>query len=332
MATETLVEIRNLAKRYGKFTALHDLNLTIERGAIYGFIGPNGAGKTTTMRILATLLEPSGGEAWVAGHAISGDPRPVRAAIGYMPDFFGVYDNMKVWEYLDFFAATYHVPAARRPAMITDLLTLVDLTTKRDNFVEELSRGMKQRLALARTLVHDPALLILDEPASGLDPRARIELRELLKELRLLGKTILISSHILTELAEMCTHIGIIERGQLLVSGDVGQILQRLQPARSILVRVLGRGAQALAMIAHMPGVQDATWLLPTGLPPGPGPVLPAPPDGPLILRVRLAGDERLLSALLATLIRAEVPVYGFQEESGNLEDIFMRITRGQVQ
>jgi ABC-2 type transport system ATP-binding protein len=332
MATETLVEIRNLTKRYGRFTALHDLNLTIERGAIYGFIGPNGAGKTTTMRILATLLEPSGGEAWVAGHAISGDPRPVRAAIGYMPDFFGVYDNMKVWEYLDFFAATYHVPRARRPAMIDDLLTLVDLGTKRDNFVEELSRGMKQRLALARTLVHDPALLILDEPASGLDPRARIELRELLKELRLLGKTILISSHILTELAEMCTHIGIIERGQLLVSGDVGQILQRLQPARSILVRLLGRGAQALAMIAHMPGVQDATWLPPTGLPPGPGPLPPVPPDGPVLLRVRLVGDERLLSALLTSLIRAEVPVYGFQEEAGNLEDIFMRITRGQVQ
>ena len=332
MATETLVEIRNLAKRYGRFTALHDLNLTIERGAIYGFIGPNGAGKTTTMRILATLLEPSSGEAWVSGHPISGDPRPVRAAIGYMPDFFGVYDNMKVWEYLDFFAATYHVPRARRVVMIDDLLTLVDLTTKRENFVDELSRGMKQRLALARTLVHDPALLILDEPASGLDPRARIELRELLKELRLLGKTILISSHILTELAEMCTHIGIIERGQLLVSGDVGQILQRLQPARSILVRLLGRGAQALAMIAHLPGVQDAGWLLPTGMPPGPGPLPPVPPDGPVILRVRLVGDERLLSALLANLIRAEVPVYGFQEEAGNLEDIFMRITRGQVQ
>src|SRR5215212_8634273 len=267
MDAETLVDIRNLTKQYGKFTALQDLSLTIERGSIYGFIGPNGAGKTTTMRILATLLEPTGGDAWVAGHPISGDPRPVRASIGYMPDFFGVYDNMKVWEYLDFFGASYQVPAARRPAMITDLLTLVDLTSKRDNFVEELSRGMKQRLALARTLVHDPALLILDEPASGLDPRARIELRELLKELRLLGKTILISSHILTELAEVCTEIGIIERGRLLISGDVGQILQRMQPARTVRVQVLGRGARAVEVLRVVPGVQDVTWVPAQGAP-----------------------------------------------------------------
>jgi ABC-2 type transport system ATP-binding protein len=220
--------------------------------------------------------------------------------------------------------------------MITDLLTLVDLSSKRDNFVDELSRGMKQRLALARTLVHDPALLILDEPASGLDPRARIELRELLKELRLLGKTILISSHILTELAEMCTHIGIIERGRLLVSGEVGAILQRLQPTRSLMVRVLGRGAQALALVQHMPGVQDATWIAPVGpsAPPagsGPGPNVPVP-EGPLTLRVRMNGDERLFSALLTSLVRAEVPVYGFQEEVSDLEDIFLRITRGLVQ
>jgi ABC-2 type transport system ATP-binding protein len=224
--------------------------------------------------------------------------------------------------------------------MITDLLTLVDLGGKRENFVEELSRGMKQRLALARTLVHDPDLLILDEPASGLDPRARIELRELLKELRLLGKTILISSHILTELAEMCTHIGIIERGHLLVSGEVAAILQRLQPTRSLLVRVLGRGAQALALIQQLPGVQEATWIPPVsatgpGPLPGPGPA-PGPgvplPEGPLTLRVRMTGDERLFSALLAGLVRAEVPVYGFQEEVSDLEDIFLRITRGLVQ
>ena len=182
-----------------------------------------------------------------------------------MPDFFGVYDNMKVWEYLDFFAASYQVPAARRPAMITDLLTLVDLSSKRDNFVDELSRGMKQRLALARTLVHDPALLILDEPASGLDPRARIELRELLKELRLLGKTILISSHILTELAEMCTHIGIIERGRLLVSGDVSEILQSLQPARSRAGARAGAGRAGAGLVQHLPGVQDVTWIAPAG-------------------------------------------------------------------
>ena len=350
---EILVETRNLTKLYGRLAAVRDLTLTIERGAIYGFIGPNGAGKTTTMRILATLLAATRGAAWVAGHPVDGDPRPVRAAIGYMPDFFGVYDNMKVWEYLDFFAASYYVPRARRPGIIRDLLALVELDGKRDAYVEELSRGMKQRLALARTLVHDPQLLILDEPASGLDPRARIELRELLKELRLLGKTILISSHILTELAEMCTHIGIIERGQLLISGEVGAILQRLQPARTIAIRVLGRGPQALAAIRHLPGVQDVSWVAPGGaaepisggavaapgttdLPGPPAPPIPGPgavpPDGPLTLQVRLAGDERLFAALLAALIRAEVPVYGFQEEVGNLEDIFMRITQGQVQ
>ena len=334
MAGETLVEIRNLTKLYGKFAAVQDLSLQIGSGAIYGFIGPNGAGKTTTMRILATLLEPTSGEAWVAGHAISGDPRPVRAAIGFMPDFFGVYQDMRVWEYLDFFAASYNVPAARRANMIGDLLTLVGLESKRDNDVEELSRGMKQRLALARTLVHDPHLLILDEPASGLDPRARIELRELLKELRLLGKTILISSHILTELAEVCTHIGIIERGRLLVSGEVDEILRRLRPTRSVLIRVLGRGAQALALVGHLPGVQGVSWL-PAGAAPAPGPG-PAPgtppPDGPLVLRVTIDGDERLLSALLTGLVRAEVPVYSFAEEVGNLEDIFMQITRGVVQ
>src|SRR5919202_280807 len=205
-----VVETEHLTKQYGAFTALHDLNLGIERGAIHGFIGPNGAGKTTTMRILATLLEPSGGEAWVSGYPVTEAPQEVRRRVGYMPDFFGVYDNMKVWEYLDFFAASYNVPQEKRKGLIDDLLALVDLSVKKDSFVEELSRGMKQRLCLARTLVHEPDLLILDEPASGLDPHGRIELRELLKELRNLGKTILISSHILADLAEICSGIVII--------------------------------------------------------------------------------------------------------------------------
>lgn len=349
-----LVTIHHLSKRYGTFTALHDLSLEIEPGAIFGFIGPNGAGKTTTMRILATLLAPTTGDAMIGGVRLSQDPQGIRRQIGYMPDFFGVYNDMRVWEYLDFFATAYHVSTAQRPAMITDLLTLVDLTVKRDNFVDELSRGMKQRLGLARTLVHDPALLILDEPASGLDPRARIEMRELLKELRQLGKTILISSHILTELAEVCTHIGIIERGKLLVSGAVGDILQRMQPGRVVLVQVLGRGLQAMEVLRQVPGVQDVTWLptnaatpgaLPPPPPPPPGaaagvpppPVaypLPAtpPPDGPGMLRARVQGDEHLLGAMLATLVRYEVPVYSFYEEVGNLEDIFLTTTRGLVQ
>src|SRR5438552_2814839 len=279
---ETIVETRNLTKRYGSFTALSDLNLSIERGSIHGFIGPNGAGKTTSMRIIATLLEPSGGQAWVAGYSVTAQPYDVRRRIGYMPDFFGVYDNMKVWEYLDFFAASYKVPAPKRAGMIDDPLSLVDLSIKKENFVEELSRGMKQRLCLARTLVHEPDLLILDEPASGLDPRARIELRELLKELRNLGKTILISSHILSELTEMCTHVAIIERGRLLVNGSVGDILQAMQPAREVYVRVLRRAPQAMFLLQGIQGVLSVQALPPGYRPGQSAPGVPVPPPQPV--------------------------------------------------
>src|SRR5918997_479265 len=223
-----IVETEDLTKRYGSFTALHELNLSIERGSIHGFIGPNGAGKTTTMRILATPLEPTSGQAWVSGYPV-----------------------------------TEEVHQARRKGMIDDLLALVDLNVKKDSFVEELSRGMKQRLCLARTLVHEPDLLILDEPASGLDPHARIELRELLKELRSLGKTILVSSHILTELAEMCTHIGIIERGQLLVNGSVQDVLRSLQPHKVVEVRVLDDVDRAVEVLRPIPGVREVRVLAP---------------------------------------------------------------------
>lgn len=361
--TQPVVETRNLTKQYGNFTALSDLNIAIERGAIHGFIGPNGAGKTTTMRILATLLEPSSGQAWVAGYPVMEAPHEVRSRIGYMPDFFGVYDNMKVWEYLDFFAASYMVPAAKRKAMVGDLLALVDLSAKRDNFVEELSRGMKQRLCLARTLVHEPELLILDEPASGLDPHARIELRELLKELRSLGKTILVSSHILSELTEMCTHVAIIERGKLLVNGGVADILQAMQPAREIYVRVLDRAAQAASLLAAIPGVLSVTAMPPgyrngspaqgvqavhplqsfqpvasgeaDGIPAPPGsqPLSTAPPErGPATLHLRVNGDDALLGMMLSRLVQHEIPVFGFEETVGNLEDIFLRTTKGLVQ
>jgi ABC-2 type transport system ATP-binding protein len=380
---DPIVQTQNLTKRYNNFTALHDLNLAIERGSIHGFIGPNGAGKTTTMRILATLLEPSGGQAWVSGYPVTGAPMEVRKRIGYMPDFFGVYDNMKVWEYLDFFAAAYHVPPARRKSMIDDLLALVDLSAKRDSFVEELSRGMKQRLCLARTLVHEPELLILDEPASGLDPHARIELRELLKELRSLGKTILVSSHILTELAEMCTHVAIIEQGHLLVSGSVSDILQAMQPARDVYVRVLGRAAEATRVIYTVPNVLSVQLLPPgyrrgqnggpaqplpqpipvaaqvqapptaSSIPPPPSfgtipPPIPQPPgtlpvrqigqtgplsdEDPATLHVRINGDDTLLNLMLTRLVAAQVPVFGFEETRGDLEDIFLRATRGLVQ
>jgi ABC-2 type transport system ATP-binding protein len=377
-----IVVTENLTKRYGAFTALSNLNMSIERGAIHGFIGPNGAGKTTTMRILATLLEQTEGQAWVADYPVNVAPMEVRKRIGYMPDFFGVYDNMKVWEYLDFFAAAYHVPNDKRKGMISDLLALVDLSAKHDSFVEELSRGMKQRLCLARTLVHNPDLLILDEPASGLDPHARIELRELLKELRSLGKTVLVSSHILTELAEMCTHIAIIERGQLLVSGSVADILKAMQPARELYVRVLSRSGDALRIVQGFPTVLSSQVLpadfkhgqvAATGnggtpvaaggaakpitpgplrgtipLPPGReevgGQSIPAPPsafgpaitpvpnDAPATVYMRVDGDNLLLGAILTRLVSAGIQVYGYEEALDDLEEIFLRTTKGLVQ
>src|SRR5215211_6535770 len=262
-----IVEMRDLTHRYGSTLALDHLNVQIPEGAIFGFIGPNGAGKTTTMRILTTLLVPTSGDARVGGFSVLTAPRDVRRLVGFMPDFFGVYDNMKVWEYLDFFGHAYSIAAPRRAGLIEDLLELVDLDHKRDDFVMDLSRGMKQRLSLARTMIHDPKLLILDEPASGLDPRARIELRELLKELRSLGKTIMISSHILTELAEMCTHIAIIERGRLLAAGDVQTILRSLQPHRTLELRVLDGAERAEELLRSYAGILDVRRDISTDMP-----------------------------------------------------------------
>ncbi|HWQ11154.1 MAG TPA: ABC transporter ATP-binding protein [Roseiflexaceae bacterium] len=340
-----IVETRDLTRWFGANLALDHLNLQIPEGAIFGFIGPNGAGKTTTMRILTTLLQPSGGEGYVAGISIARDPRGVRRVVGFMPDFFGVYDNMKSWEYLDFFGRSYGVPAARRSALIGELLELVDLAHKRDELVMNLSRGMKQRLSLARTMMHDPRLLILDEPASGLDPRARIELRELLKELRALGKTIMISSHILSELAEMCTHIAIIERGRLLASGDVQDILRSLQPHRSLELRVLGAAARAEELLRGFQGVLSVRRETPApaseGEAPPPaeasveataaeGEAATADGRGELLL-VDFAGDERGMAELLAHLVAGGVPVTRFAEQSGDLEDIFLHVTKGIV-
>ncbi|NLH08413.1 MAG: ABC transporter ATP-binding protein, partial [Chloroflexi bacterium] len=219
-----IIETKDLTKHYGSVVAIQDLSLNVEEGAIYGFVGPNGAGKTTTMQILTTLLQPTAGEAYVAGYSVTKNPREVRRAIGYMPDFFGVYDDMKVWEYLDFFAACYDIPEAERGPLIRDLLDLVDLSHRADAMVDSLSRGMKQRLCLARTLAHDPQVLILDEPASGLDPRARIEIRQLLVELANMGKTIFFSTHILADVQEICTQVGIIEAGRLVMEGDIEEM------------------------------------------------------------------------------------------------------------
>ncbi len=344
-----LVETRDLTKRYGKLVALDQLNLHIPEGAIFGFIGPNGAGKTTTMRILTALLKPTSGEAWIAGHEVTHEPKVIRRLVGWMPDSFGVYDNMKVWEYLHFFAAAYDVEVKRRNRLIAELLDLVDLSHKRDEYVMSLSRGMKQRLSLARTMIHNPQLLILDEPASGLDPRSRIELRELLKELRKMDKTIMISSHILTELAEVCTHIGIIEAGKLLITGEVDDILKSLQPHRTIEIQVLAHVDRAVAMLKQCEGVHDvrvlqakqpASDLTPEALNGDPVGEASAHQVGTSIvglstrvaLQVDYTGDDAGLSQMLQQLTAAGVPVVHFAGQVSDLEDIFMHVTRGITQ
>src|ERR687891_614814 len=252
-----MIELNNFTKVYGEFVAVSNLNLKIGAGEMFGFIGPNGAGKSTTIRFLATLLRATAGEAVVNGHSVTRDPIGVRKSVGYMPDNFGVYDGMKVWEFLDFFAVAYQIPRSRRKAVIGDVLELLDLTHKRDDFVNGLSRGMKQRLCLAKTLVHDPPVLILDEPSSGLDPRARLEVKALLKELRRMGKTILISSHILSELADCCTSIGIIERGQLLMHGPIDDVYRRIRGNRTVEVRFNGNPEQGVSLIRSDPKVRD---------------------------------------------------------------------------
>lgn len=314
----TIIEIKGLTKKYGALTALDDLTMTVEEGAVVGFLGPNGAGKTTTMRILTTLLRPTSGEAWVAGHSVLKDPHGVRNAIGYMPDFFGVYDDMKVWEYLDFFGACYDLPPATRETMIDDLLALVDLNHKKEAFVNELSRGMKQRLCLARTLTHDPQVLILDEPASGLDPRARIEMRELLRELKNMGKTIFFSSHILSEVADVCTSLAILEAGRLVVYGDMEEMRRQLRTHRLIQMRVLGPLEPLLEMLLHREQVLSTVS----------GEEAELPAD---TVRFDFAGDDGDLSQLLADAVAAGIRVLSFSEEDGDLEDVFLQVTRGVV-
>lgn len=313
-----LIEVQNLTKRYGKRTAVNNISFEIEEGAVFGFIGPNGAGKTTTIRILTTLLKPTSGQVLVAGHSVSADPYAIRAIMGYMPDFFGVYTDMTVWEYLDFFSACYNIPATQRPGLVNDLLALVDLNHRRDDFVNDLSRGMKQRLCLARALVHDPKVLVLDEPASGLDPRARVEFRELLTELRNMGKTIFFSSHILADIAEICTEVGIIEAGQMVAHGDIKSMKLRLQPHRNLCIRVLGEGVElAKATLGQIQGVLhlDVT----------------AADEGDWDIRVQFSGDKLATSQLLQQLVMAQTPVLAFTEETDSLEDVFMKLTEGIV-
>lgn len=305
-----MIEIKDLKKSFGAFHALKGINLSIKKGTVFGFVGPNGAGKSTTMSILATLALPSSGYALVDGLDVTQHPHEVRKKIGYMPDFFGVYDQFKTEEYLHFYGASYGLSRSERDQLIPQLLELVNLSDKRDAYVDSLSRGMKQRLCLARCLVHDPELLILDEPASGLDPRARIEMREILKELKSMGKTIIISSHILPELAEMVDEIGVIEHGELIAVGNISHIQQQLMAKKQITIKLIDGQEQLKRAVDNDPLVQGSYI------------------DGQL-LQVQFAGNDEEQVTFLRNLIQAGYPIVSFHEEQTDLEDIFLAITKG---
>ncbi|MFH1923190.1 MAG: ABC transporter ATP-binding protein [Planctomycetota bacterium] len=307
-----MIELVNFTKRYGDLLAVDELSLKIEPGETFGFIGPNGAGKSTTIRFLATLLKPTAGEGVVNGKSVTRQPLEVRRSIGYMPDSFGVYDGMKVWEFLDFFAVAYQIPRPRRKKVIGDVLDLLDLAGKRNAFVNSLSRGMKQRLCLAKTLVHDPPVLVLDEPASGLDPRARVEVKALLKELRKMGKTILISSHILTELADCCTSIGIIERGKLLMQGPIDDVYRRIRRNRIVEIKFLENFDLGVSILRKTPETRDLRI-----------------EDSRVT--VELAADEHQVAALMERLVAEGVRMHSFAEKEPTLEDVFMLVTKGAV-
>jgi ABC-2 type transport system ATP-binding protein len=306
------IETRALTRRFGKMTAVDHLELQIPQGALYGLIGPNGAGKTTTLRMLAGLLEPTKGEIVLNGAVANHDWRDLRRQIGYMPDFFGVYEDMLVWEYLDFFGRCYGIDASRRTQVTDELLELVELAEKREAYVQTLSRGMRQRLCLAHALVHDPQVLLLDEPASGLDPRARVEMRELLRELGAMGKTIVVSSHILSELAELCDSVGIIERGRLIASGSLEEIRRQVRQGRTLRLRLLSDPGQAEQVARARSGVGD---------------VYPVPGG----LELQFAGDDDAAADLLAALIAGGVRVVSFNEIMSDLEEAFLKLTKGEV-
>ena len=321
-----MIETINLTKRYGDLVALDNLNLTIEEGSCFGFIGPNGAGKTTTIKILATLLKPTSGQANVNGLTIGYQNRDIRPRIGYVPDFMGAYEDMVVQEYLEFFASAYNISGDNRRKVVLDVLELTDLTYKATAEVNGLSRGMQQRLSIARVLLHDPKVLLMDEPASGLDPRARIEIRELLKELRRMGKTILISSHILHELAELCNHVGIIERGKLLFSGDVNEAIRKAKVGRTFHILLADRTRAAAEMLTKINGIQKvALRNAESGEAESTG-------DGKVI---ELTFDDAAATSpsdIPSVLINAGYRINGFTEEPVNLETAFMRLTQGIVQ
>jgi ABC-2 type transport system ATP-binding protein len=306
------IQTDSLRKVYGESVAVADLSLSVASGECFGLIGPNGAGKTTTLRMLATLLEPSDGRLCICGYDAEDEVVKVRRKIGFMPDDFGIYNDLKVWEYLDYFAMAYGVPSAQRRQRAKDVVELVDLKVKEDEFVESLSRGMKQRLCLAKTLIHDPEVLLLDEPASGLDPMARIEFRELMKELVHMGKTILISSHILTELSDFCTSVGILEKGKMVVAGRVDELLRRLKGATTLHLIVLSGQEELSRLLDAHPKVSSH------GL-----------RDG--IFAIEFGGNEEDIAELHREVVMAGVRVRSFYEKRENLEDIFLKVGANRV-
>ena len=321
----SIIEIKDLTKRFNTASltgaarqriAVNNISFNIEGGEIFGLVGPNGAGKTTTMRMLVTLLKPDHGEILVGGYSIRKNANDVRRQIGFMPDSFGVYGDMTVQEYLDFFGACYKVHPQQRAHLITDLLDLVDLGHRRDDMVDTLSTGLKQRLGLARVLIHDPSILVLDEPASGLDPRARVEIRELLLEVARLGKTILFSSHILADVGELCTRVGIIEDGKLAALGTLQQLSEHVMPHRQIHIGLLDRKEEAKTMLQSITGVSEVRIVENTSR---------------ISLEVDFTGDDESIHQLLAKLLAEGFPVVHFSEESKNLEEVFMRTTKGIV-
>ena len=309
-----MIDVQHVSHWFGSFQVLHDVSFHVPAGEIFGFIGPNGAGKTTTIRMMATLLEPHDGRVLVDGLDVVDAPDEVRKVIGFMPDSFGVYERITVDEYLEFFASAHGIGPVQRPRTIEAVIELTELGSIRSKLVQTLSKGMKQRLAIARTLLHDPKVLVLDEPANGLDPRARIEMRQLIEELRRLGKTILLSSHILTELSDMCTSVAILERGRLVAGGSVDSIAQTLRPERGVKLRLLAPPEDAEARLARAPAVQSVA----------------REPDGSFKL-VYQGGDEAL-AAIVEHTIEQRLRVLRVEPETNDLERIFLEVTKGEVQ
>lgn len=307
-----MIKTENLSKDYGSLTAVDNLNLTIQQGDIFGFIGPNGAGKTTTMRILVTLLEPTHGTAFIDGLDVRKQGKKVRKLVGYMPDFMGVYDDLKVFEYLEFFAAAFAIERKKRKSIVDGVLELTDLQSKRSATVDSLSRGMQQRLGLARVLIHDPKVLILDEPASGLDPRARIEIRELLRELKRMGKTIMISSHILSELEEICDHVGIIEHGRMVFSGTLEEIRPRLGIESKVRVQVAKNQDKAVELLSALPQIRQVQVI-----------------DD--YISVTFGDDQEGDGIIARTLVNGGLDVTFLQPEQLKLDDAFLQLTKGIV-